>query len=176
MLTIIYDFMAFTLQCYHRNLAHRDPTPERMAPLRSALLEGINMLSDTAMLSADYIMDFKNLMEIFQAIAHDAIPIPSMPIPGQPLNFNTPRHIRKRPATPSSVPAAPSTSAFKRPRYSEGHDDASDDEGDVQLQFSPVTRSRPDLAVIDISAPVYPTIPFTMMMKISPLISSHQCR
>ena len=84
-----------------------------------------------------------------------------MPIPGQPLNFNTPRLIRKRPATPPSVPAAPSTSAFKRPRYSEGHDDASDDEGDVQLQFSPVTRSRPNSAVIDISAPVYPTIPHT---------------
>ena len=165
MLTIIYDFMAFSSQYYRRNLAHRDPTPERMAPLRSALLEGINMLSETARPSDDYIIEFRNLIEIFKAIAHDAIPLPSMPIPGQPLNFGTPRQLRKRPAIPSSDPAAPSTSAFKRPRYSHGHDKAYDDEGEVQLLFSPVTRPRPNSAIIDISAPVYPTIPDTESLQ-----------
>ena len=156
-LTIIYDFMAFTSQFYRSSILNKSPCPTRMVEPRRLLTRSIYIIKLNAQVDEAHKQDFSDMMAIFLAIADNAAPIPVMPSAGNPLNFTTPSFPRKRPASPVSAQETPSEAIFKRPRYSEGHDEASDD-GEVQLEFSPLTHPRPISSIIDLSQPVYPTL------------------
>ena len=78
-------------------------------------------------------------MEIFKAVTENAAPILAMPTAGVPMNFSTPTQSRKRAQEPVAELPTPSESVFKRPRLSHGKDEASDDEGEAELEFSPMT-------------------------------------
>ena len=97
---------------------------------------------------------FSILTDIFRAIIKNASPIPRIPADGALVTWSTPPATRKRAASPPSFQDPPIYSAIKRPRYSKGHDEASDDEGEAHLLFSPVTRPRPTSVIIELSQPL----------------------
>lgn len=120
---------------------------------RDALLESItHFKTDT-----DDAYEFGVLLEIFKAIIKNAAPIPLLPPTSAVVNWKTPTASHKRSAALLSVQDTPSETMLKRPRYSEGQDEASDDEREVQWQFSPITRACPNSAIIDLSYPLHPT-------------------
>ena len=159
-LAIIYDFMAFTSQFYRQSLLDRNPTPLRLEKPREVLLCCIETVAANAPIAPVHYNEFQYLMEIFRAIAENAAPIPVMPPATSNAMFHTPVASRKRYPSPPSEQQEPDEALIKRPRYSDGHDEASDD-GEAELEFSPMTHPRPTTCVIDLSQPFYPTVPAT---------------
>ena len=81
--------MAFTSQYYRRYLGDKAPMPYRMENSRSALLDTIQSYRPTADINIDNLL-FTSLLEIFSAIAQNAVPIPSFSNSGLYINFLTP--------------------------------------------------------------------------------------
>ena len=158
-LTIIYDFMAFISLYLRSRLGIKEPSLYRLSHFRNDLLQCDDDFPEHISIDPDNAQEFTALTEIFRAIIKNASPIPLLPADGSVIAFTTPPATRKRPASPCAFHSPENLySTTKRPRLSEGHDEASDDEGEVHLLFSPVTRPRPASAVIDVTQPVYPTL------------------
>ena len=158
MLTIIYDFMAFVSKYYRFRLGAREPSEFRMTIYRDELLGCISDFSTEIQIDPENAHEFIAMIAIFEAIIKNASPIPRLPADGALVTFFTPPAIRKRPLSPHTFQSPSDHSTTKRPRLSEGHDEASDDEEEAELLFSPATRARPTSAIIDLSQPVYPTL------------------
>ena len=158
MLTIIYDFMAFTSLYYRFRLNYKPASVSRLSVYRDELLRCIADYSNHINIDNESALEFEALKEIFRAVIKNASPIPHLPADGNVIQFTTPLASRKRAASPVSFQSPEGHTVTKRPRFSEGHDEASDDdEGEAHLLFSPVTHARPKSAIIDLSQPVYPT-------------------
>ena len=158
MLTIIYDFMAFTSLYYRFRLNYKPASVSRLSVYRDELLRCIADYSNHINIDNESALEFEALKEIFRAVIKNASPIPHLPADGNVIQFTTPLASRKRAASPVSFQSPEGHTVTKRPRFSEGHDEASDnDEGEARLLFSPVTHARPQSEIIDLSLPVYPT-------------------
>ena len=157
MLTMIYDFMSFTSEYYRHCLQEKKPLPYRMEKPREKLMSILHTFKTSALVNTDHMIEFHQLIEVFLAVAQNAAPTPCRPTEADQIHFRTPDHRRKRSADVPSVQDAPRESAFKKRRYSEGHDEASDDEDEAQLVFSPDHQPRPDSMIIDLSMPMYPS-------------------
>ena len=157
MLTMIYDFMSFTSEYYRHCLQEKTPLPYRMEKPREKLMSILHTFKTSALVNTDHMIEFHQLIEVFLAIAQNAAPTPCRPTAVDQINFRTPAHHRKRAADVPSAQDEPKDSAFKKRRYSEGHDEASDDEGEAQIVFSPDHQPRPDSMIIDLSMPMYPS-------------------
>ena len=158
MLTIIYDFMAFTSKYYRFRLNSKPASVSRLSVYRDELLRCIADYSNHINIDNENALEFEALKEIFRAVIKNASPIPHLPADGNIIQFTTPPASRKRASSPVSFQSPEGHTVTKRPRFSEGHDEASDDdEGEAHLLFSPATHARPQSAIIDLSQPVYPT-------------------
>ena len=157
LLTMIYDFMSFTSQYYRHCLQEKNPLPYRMEKPREKLMSTLYTVKTSSLVSSDHMIEFHQLIEVFLAVAQNAAPTPCRPNAVEQLTFRTPTYHRKRAADVPSVQDAPRESAFKKRRYSEGHDEASDDDEEAQLLLSPVHQPRPDSMIIDLSMPMYPS-------------------
>jgi hypothetical protein len=157
-LTIIYDFMAFTSAFYRASLQDHAPHPQNMAKIRDILITTLlTMTHKEDLVPHKHLQEFSDLLEIFIAVAENAAPTPVTQPDGTVLDFTTPAVSRKRAQEPPSVLPTPSESVLKRARYSHGKDDDYEDEGDAGI--TPDTFPRPASSVIDLSQPRYPTIP-----------------
>ena len=158
LLTIIYDFMAFTSLYLRTRLNMKEPSLYRLSFSRNSLLECVDDFPEHISIDPENAQEFTALTEIFRAIIKNASPIPRLPADGAVIAFTTPPATRKRPTSPCTFQSPENAhSMTKRPRLSEGHDEASDDEGEVHLLFSPVSRPRPASEIIDVTQSAYPT-------------------
>ena len=125
--------------------------------LRNGLLNCIDDFTDVVVPDHKDAQEFRMLLNIFRAIIKNASPDPLRPTAGSLLQWTPAAASRKRQADPPPFQSPPGYTATKKPRYSEGHDDASDDEAEAQLIFTPPSRPRPASSILDLTKPVYPT-------------------
>lgn len=157
LLTIIYDFMAFTSAFYRASLQDHAPHPHNLAKIRDILITTLLTMSHKEdLVPYEHLQEFTDLLEIFVAVAENAAPTPVTQPDGTVLDFTTPSVSRKRAQEPASALPTPRESVLKRARYSHGKDENSEDEGAAET--TPVTLPRPSSSVIDISQPRYPSL------------------
>ena len=151
--------MAFISRYCRVQLNCKQPTLFRMSVIRNDLLNCMDKFTTGILDNRADAEEFTILVNIFRAIIKNASPEPLRQPDGALVKWSTPPTAsRKRQVDPPSFQDPPGYTATKRPRYSEGHDEASDDDAEAQLLFSPPTRPRPDSSVIDLSQPMYPTL------------------
>ena len=93
LLTIIYDFMAFSAQLYRRILKDRAPSLKHMSAIRSTLQRAI-----TAVLDRTCTPEYISLLHIFNAIADTIMPNPII----RDASYMSPPISRLRPREPPS--------------------------------------------------------------------------
>ena len=149
-LTLIYDFMAFTSQTYREYFGSADPTIKSLARIRRAFSSVVLIVKDNAH-DIPYVdlPGFRRLMDMFHAISMNALPTPYIVPLFLSSTLSTPSSSRITSKRPPMSDISVSESIIKKPRYYMSGEDTND-------ITQPQHKMQPSSAAIDLSSTLRP--------------------
>ena len=176
-LTLIYDFMAFTSYIYRVWHKSYTPTIKSLTRIREALSSVVLIVKQNADIPTTDLPEFHRLMDMFYAITRNALPTPLHTYPSSSSTLATHTSSRSILKRPPMSDISISESLIKRPRYFQSGTDTSG------MSHSPPIECPLPLQQ-SISAPPYVLLAWTLMtqhlmmmiMMMSLLSSSHHSR
>ena len=149
-LTLIYDFMAFTSQTYREYIGSADPTIKSLARIRRALSSVVLIVKDNAdNIPVEDIPEFLRLMDIFHAISMNALPTPYIAPSFLVSTQSTTTSSRSTSKRPPMSDLSVSESIIKKPRYYRSGEDTND-------ITRPQHKIQASSAAIDLSSTLRP--------------------
>ena len=149
-LTLIYDFMAFTSQTYREYIGSADPTIKSLARIRRALSSVVLIVKDNAdNITVEDIPEFLRFMDMFYAISMNALPTPYIAPLFLASTLCTPSSSRITSKRPPMSDLSVSESIIKKPRYYRSGEDTND-------ITRPQHKMQASSAAIDLSSTLRP--------------------